>query len=48
MAAGVLECLLRGWLLGVTPFYGLVSQFGLCMVLVGEAVRKLAMVRAPL
>lgn len=44
MAAGVCECLLRGWILGST-FYSPIFQLGLFMVLVGEAVRKIAMVR---
>jgi hypothetical protein len=46
MAAGLCECLLRGWVFGRDPFYGPITQLGLCMVLIGEAVRKLAMVSA--
>jgi hypothetical protein len=46
MAAGLCECLLRRWVLQRDPFYGPVTQLGLCMVLIGEAVRKIAMVCA--
>lgn len=45
MSAGVCESLLRGWLLGASPFYEPMLLWGLVMVFIGEAVRKTAMVR---
>lgn len=45
LSLGVIEHVARGWLLGKQPFWWPISGAGMAMIVIGEFVRKLAMVR---
>lgn len=45
LSVGVMEHIVRGWLLNTKPYWWPVSLLGMAMIVIGEVVRKTAMVR---